>query len=62
MNRLRAETLPRFAPEQVAAITGVSADTIEHLAREYGRARAPFIRLGMGATVAQQQRRYGGTP
>ncbi len=46
--RLRDETLPRYTPERVAEITGVPAPDIEELAHLYGRARAPFVRLGMG--------------
>lgn len=45
---LRAEVLPRYTPERVKAITGVDAADVERLARLYGQARAPFIRLGMG--------------
>ena len=46
--KLEAEVLPRFAPARVAEITGVSVADLERLARMYGRARAPFIRLGEG--------------
>jgi anaerobic selenocysteine-containing dehydrogenase len=42
------EVLPRYAPDTVEAITGVPAPDVETLARAYGQARAPFIRLGMG--------------
>jgi len=45
--------LPGYTPEHVSGITGIPTDMIEELAREYGRARAPFIRLGSGLT------RYG---
>jgi len=45
--------LPQYTPENVSGITGIPADLIEELARGYGRARAPFIRLGSGLT------RYG---
>ena len=38
----------RFSPERAAAITGVPAEAIWELARSYGRARAPFLRLGNG--------------
>ncbi|MDE2295110.1 MAG: molybdopterin-dependent oxidoreductase [Gammaproteobacteria bacterium] len=48
--RLEAEILPRFEPRRVAAITGLSAADVEQLATLYGRARAPFIRLGTGMT------------
>lgn len=46
--QLCEQTLPHYTPERVAAITGVAAAVIEDLARLFGRARAPFIRLGMG--------------
>ncbi|MFZ5825893.1 MAG: molybdopterin-containing oxidoreductase family protein [Bacillota bacterium] len=45
---LRTEVLPRYSPERVAAITGLEAAEIERLARMYGEAQAPFIRIGMG--------------
>ena len=53
-DRLEREVLPRFAPAQVAAITGVSAAAVERLAHRYGRARAPFIRLGLGMSRSHQ--------
>jgi anaerobic selenocysteine-containing dehydrogenase len=46
--RLEREVLPRFDPPRVSAITGVSTADLERLAHLYGRARAPFIRLGEG--------------
>ncbi|WP_298434200.1 molybdopterin oxidoreductase family protein [Geobacter sp.] len=45
--------LPDYPPERVAELTGIPAATIEELARLYGCARAPFIRLGSGLS------RYG---
>ncbi|HEV2335345.1 MAG TPA: molybdopterin-dependent oxidoreductase [Stellaceae bacterium] len=48
--RLEAEVLPRFAPERVAAITGLALAEIEDLAALYGRAKRSFIRLGEGMT------------
>src|SRR5438094_1344513 len=48
--RLEAEVLPRFAPERVAEITGLAVDDIERLARMYGAAQRPFIRIGEGMT------------
>jgi len=47
-DRLESDVLPRFHPERVSAITGVSGADIERLAVMYGRARAPFIRMGEG--------------
>src|SRR5262245_35975624 len=47
-SRLEGEVLPRFDPARVARITGVSPADLERLAHMYGRARAPFIRLGEG--------------
>ena len=52
--RLAREVLPRFTPERVAAITGVTVPDIEKLAGLYGRARAPFIRLGEGMSRSTQ--------
>jgi anaerobic selenocysteine-containing dehydrogenase len=48
-----ARILPDYPPERVAPICGLPAVVIEELAAAYGRARAPFIRLGSGLT------RYG---
>jgi anaerobic selenocysteine-containing dehydrogenase len=47
-DRLESEVLPRFDPPRVSAITGVSAADLERLAHLYGRAKAPFIRMGEG--------------
>ena len=49
-DRLEAEVLPRFAPERVAAITGLAAADIEGFAALYGAAKRSFIRLGEGMT------------
>ena len=46
--QLEARVLPRFTPERVADITGLTAADIERLAALYGAARAPFIRIGFG--------------
>jgi len=48
--RLEREVLPRFAPELVAAITGLATAEIERFAALYGRAKRSFIRLGEGMT------------
>ena len=53
-DRLERDVLPRFAPAQVEAITGVAAADVERLAHTYGRARAPFIRLGEGMSRSMQ--------
>jgi anaerobic selenocysteine-containing dehydrogenase len=49
-DRLQAEVLPRFAPPQVAAITGLAEADIERFAAMYGAAKRSFIRLGEGMT------------
>jgi anaerobic selenocysteine-containing dehydrogenase len=46
--RWAQEVLPRYTPAAVEAMTGVPASDVEALARAYGQARAPFIRLGQG--------------
>lgn len=48
--RLRDEVLPRYTPERASEITGVPAADIERLARMYGEARAPYLRIGQGMT------------
>jgi anaerobic selenocysteine-containing dehydrogenase len=53
-DRLERDVLPRFDPARVSAITGVSASDLERLATMYGRARAPFIRLGEGMSRCTQ--------
>lgn len=45
---LERKILPRYTPEAAADITGIPAEDIRSFARAYGRARAPFIRLGSG--------------
>ena len=45
---LRDEILPDWTPEKAATTTGVPAARIEDLARRYGQARAPFLRVGHG--------------
>ena len=52
--RLEREVLPRFAPARAEALTGIAASDIERLAHAYGRARAPFIRLGWGMSRSAQ--------
>ena len=43
-----AQRLPEYAPERVAAITGIDADQIRHLARAYATTRPAAIRLLVG--------------
>jgi anaerobic selenocysteine-containing dehydrogenase len=43
---LERQVLPENPPERAAALTGLSVEDVVFLAREYGKARAPFIRLG----------------
>ncbi|HEY6101137.1 MAG TPA: molybdopterin oxidoreductase family protein [Anaeromyxobacter sp.] len=45
---LRARALADYPPDAVSATTGVPAADVEDLARQLGRARAPFIRVGGG--------------
>ena len=47
------DVLPKFTPEYVSSICGVSVEIIEELAHAYAKAKAPFIRLGSGVS------RYG---
>lgn len=49
-DRLEAEVLPRFLPERVAEVTGLSLAEIEGFAAMYGIAKRSFIRLGEGMT------------
>jgi anaerobic selenocysteine-containing dehydrogenase len=46
-DRLR-DRVEGYTLERVSEITGVPAGQIEQLAREYGKARSPYIRLGWG--------------
>ncbi len=50
---LKEKTLPDFPPEKVSGITGLSPETLESMAKAYGRAERPFLRLGSGLS------RYG---
>ncbi len=45
---LKRKVLPEYPSERVCALTGLSAENLEFLARGYGKSRAPFIRLGSG--------------
>lgn len=48
-----AKILPDCTPESMSKICGLSAHVIEKFARDYAKAKAPFIRLGSGLS------RYG---
>ncbi|MFZ4855237.1 MAG: molybdopterin-dependent oxidoreductase [Desulfuromonadaceae bacterium] len=50
---LASQILPDCSPALMTDICGLPAEVIERMAREYARAKAPFIRLGSGLT------RYG---
>jgi anaerobic selenocysteine-containing dehydrogenase len=50
---LEEMVLPHYPPARVSELTGLPAEMIEEMARAYGTARAPFIRLGSGLS------RYG---
>ncbi len=52
-DELRENILPDYPPEKVSPLTGLSPETLKSMARTYGRARRPFIRLGSGLS------RYG---
>lgn len=52
-DELCAKVLPDCTPDRLAAVCGLSGDTIRDLARSYAAARAPFIQVGGGLT------RYG---
>ena len=53
-DRLERDVLPRFAPGRASEITGLPAADIERLAHLYGRARAPYIRIGFGMSRSSQ--------
>ncbi|MBM4276663.1 MAG: molybdopterin oxidoreductase family protein [Deltaproteobacteria bacterium] len=50
---LNEKILPDFPPEKVSALTGLSTEALESMAKTYGRAKKPLIRLGSGLS------RYG---
>lgn len=43
---LQHEVLPVYTPLETSRLTGLAPETIELMAKAYGAARAPFIRLG----------------
>lgn len=52
-HELKEKILPNFPPEKVSRLTGLSQETLESMAKAYGKAKNPFIRLGSGLS------RYG---
>ncbi|HJV67006.1 MAG TPA: molybdopterin oxidoreductase family protein [Geomonas sp.] len=50
---LKREVLPGCSPQETSRLTGLPVAVIEEMARAYGAARAPFIRMGSGLS------RYG---
>ena len=52
-DQLVEETLIDFTPEKASAICGISVERMTEFAHAYGKAKAPFIRLGSGLS------RYG---
>jgi anaerobic selenocysteine-containing dehydrogenase len=53
-DRLERDVLPRFAPARVGAITGLPPADVERLAHLYGRAWAPYVRIGFGMSRSSQ--------
>ncbi len=47
-DRVEREILPRFTPDYVADVTGLTPADVERLAALYGAAKRSFIRLGFG--------------
>jgi anaerobic selenocysteine-containing dehydrogenase len=52
-NELKEKILPDYPPENVSLLTGLSPETMQSMAKAYGKAKRPFIRLGAGLS------RYG---
>ncbi len=50
---LKEKILPDYPPKKVSRLTGLPPETIQFMAKTYGKARLPFIRLGAGLS------RYG---
>ncbi|MFB3920248.1 MAG: molybdopterin-dependent oxidoreductase [Terriglobia bacterium] len=48
--QLRNTVLGEYPVKRVSQITGLSEEQIERLGRDYGRARAPFLRVGFALT------------
>lgn len=51
---LRSQVLPEYTPDRVEELTGVPAGRVVALARAYGQAKAPFIRIGAGLSRTRQ--------
>ncbi|KKM09348.1 formate dehydrogenase [Clostridiales bacterium PH28_bin88] len=51
---LKTRVLPGYTPEKVEALSGVPASVVVGLARAYGRAKAPFLRIGAGLSRTRQ--------
>jgi anaerobic selenocysteine-containing dehydrogenase len=49
----KKNVLPDYPPEKASQLTGLPRETVEAMAKAYGNAKAPFIRLGSGLS------RYG---
>jgi anaerobic selenocysteine-containing dehydrogenase len=52
-HELQSRILPEMTPERASSLTGLSVETIEFIAKAFGKAKAPFIRVGAGLS------RYG---
>jgi anaerobic selenocysteine-containing dehydrogenase len=49
-SRVERKVLPRFTPDYVASVTGMTVADVERLAAMYGAAKKSLIRLGWGMT------------
>jgi len=52
-DELKSKILPEMTPEKVSSFTGLPPEKIQFMARAFGKAKAPFIRIGAGLS------RYG---
>lgn len=52
-DQFKEEIIPKYTPEKVSSLTGLSGETLKFMAETYGKAQAPFIRVGAGLS------RYG---
>jgi anaerobic selenocysteine-containing dehydrogenase len=52
-DELKSKILPEMPLERASSLTGLSREAIEFMANSFGRAKAPFIRIGAGLS------RYG---